>query len=134
MRASRSTEIDTAMCLLVSFALDLWTNATLSSDDHSRVRLLTPVEGSDYINANYVAMPLASRKYICTQGPLRSTSAHFWQMIYEQVSSHKDIHMQRKRTCRTPTLSSWWRSVARTVHRKCSNTSRRRMMKTMSSA
>lgn len=79
------------------------TQYTSCSDDHSRVRLLTPVGGSDYINANYVTMPLASRKYICTQGPLRNTSAHFWQMVYEQVSAYatftcRGVHLQNSHT------------------------------------
>ncbi|CAF2242192.1 unnamed protein product [Rotaria magnacalcarata] len=41
---------------------------------------------NDYINANYVQVPAANRKYILTQGPLQATSGHFWQMVWEQNS------------------------------------------------
>ncbi|CAF1432446.1 unnamed protein product [Adineta steineri] len=52
--------------------------------DETRVCL---IRGSnDYINANYVQVPSAHRKYILTQGPLETTSNHFWQMIWEQNS------------------------------------------------
>ncbi|CAF1464633.1 unnamed protein product [Adineta ricciae] len=52
--------------------------------DDTRVRLLRG--SNDYINANYVQIPSANRKYILTQGPLPTTSNHFWQMIWEQNS------------------------------------------------
>ncbi|CAF4693516.1 unnamed protein product, partial [Rotaria sp. Silwood1] len=52
--------------------------------DDTRVPL---TRGSnDYINASYVEVPAAHRKYILTQGPLQATSSHFWQMIWEQNS------------------------------------------------
>ncbi|KAI7697949.1 Tyrosine-protein phosphatase non-receptor type 1 [Sarcoptes scabiei] len=38
----------------------------------------------DYINASYVSVPTAGRKYILTQGPLPNTSGHFWLMVLEQ--------------------------------------------------
>ncbi|CAF0944826.1 unnamed protein product [Rotaria sordida] len=41
---------------------------------------------NDYINASYIEVPAANRKYILTQGPLQTTSSHFWQMIWEQNS------------------------------------------------
>lgn len=53
--------------------------------DHNRVKLASG--STDYINASYVAH---SDKlgfdctYIATQGPLQSTTADFWEMVYEQ--------------------------------------------------
>ncbi|CAF1008494.1 unnamed protein product, partial [Didymodactylos carnosus] len=50
--------------------------------DDTRVRLNNgPI---DYINASFINVPLANRRYILTQGPLPTTSKHFWQMIWEQ--------------------------------------------------
>jgi protein tyrosine phosphatase len=51
-----------------------------------RGAVATP-DGADYINANLLEYPLPgviSRKYIATQGPLRSTSHDFWTMVWEQ--------------------------------------------------
>ncbi|XP_064812692.1 receptor-type tyrosine-protein phosphatase V-like isoform X2 [Oncorhynchus masou masou] len=54
--------------------------------DHSRVRLslLDSQLHSDYINASYVPGGCTERDFICTQGPLRSTVADFWRMVWEQ--------------------------------------------------
>ncbi|CAF1478672.1 unnamed protein product [Rotaria sordida] len=52
--------------------------------DDTRVRLQRG--SNDYINANYVQVPWANRSYILTQGPLPTTSEHFWQMVWEQNS------------------------------------------------
>ncbi|KAJ1523748.1 hypothetical protein ONE63_001581 [Megalurothrips usitatus] len=50
--------------------------------DHSRIVLNRgPCE---YINANLVKMDKARRQYILTQGPLPSTTGHFWLMVWEQ--------------------------------------------------
>ncbi|KAK3752022.1 hypothetical protein QZH41_009342 [Actinostola sp. cb2023] len=54
--------------------------------DHSRVVLNAEDGDTDYINANFVEVPLVERKYILAQGPLRHTSHHFWQMVWEQKS------------------------------------------------
>jgi len=51
--------------------------------EDTRVRLQhTGVEGSDYINANFVF----EKQYIATQAPLYSTFADFWRMVWEQGS------------------------------------------------
>ncbi|XP_067623406.1 receptor-type tyrosine-protein phosphatase N2 isoform X2 [Eurosta solidaginis] len=55
--------------------------------DHSRVVLnhLANAEGLDYINASTITDhdPRAPA-YVAAQGPLPTTLAHFWQMIWEQ--------------------------------------------------
>ncbi|KAJ8259015.1 hypothetical protein COCON_G00180270 [Conger conger] len=53
--------------------------------DHNRVYLQKGT--NDYINASLLIMKEARRKYILTQGPLPSTSGHFWQMVWEQRSA-----------------------------------------------
>lgn len=55
--------------------------------DHSRVVLnhLTNAEGLDYINASTITdHDPRTAAYVAAQGPLKSTIAHFWQMIWEQ--------------------------------------------------
>ncbi|KAM8966061.1 tyrosine-protein phosphatase non-receptor type 2-like [Sarcophilus harrisii] len=39
---------------------------------------------NDYINASFVVMEAAQRKYILTQGPLPNTFGHFWLMVWQQ--------------------------------------------------
>ncbi|XP_015127199.1 tyrosine-protein phosphatase non-receptor type 1 isoform X3 [Diachasma alloeum] len=52
--------------------------------DHTRIILQ---RGScDYINASFIMVDRAHRHYILTQGPLQSTSGHFWLMVWEQNS------------------------------------------------
>lgn len=50
--------------------------------DHSRVVLRRG--DKDYINASLVEVKAANRSYILTQGPLQSTTSHFWLMVWEQ--------------------------------------------------
>ncbi|KAK3875168.1 hypothetical protein Pcinc_019949, partial [Petrolisthes cinctipes] len=56
--------------------------------DHSRVKLqpTDDEEGSDYINANFVAGYNSPREFIVTQGPLPSTRDDFWRMCWESNS------------------------------------------------
>ena len=54
--------------------------------DQTRVKLnpIEDVEGSDYINANFVVGYKERKRWVCAQGPLESTLADFWRMIHEQ--------------------------------------------------
>ena len=42
------------------------------------------VDGSDYINANFVNGYKKRKLWICAQGPLEYTVPEFWRMVYEQ--------------------------------------------------
>lgn len=57
--------------------------------EHSRVFLqpLRGVEGSDYINANYIDGYKYRNAYIATQSPLPETSDDFWRMLWEHNSN-----------------------------------------------
>lgn len=58
--------------------------------DKTRVKLIDTsrmLEDTDYINASYVTVPKAARKYILTQGPLPLNIDYFWLMVWEQRSN-----------------------------------------------
>ena len=66
--------------------------------DQTRVKLQTPINGFDYINASWVQKIKANNVYddvydflstskmnfILTQNPTKDTKQHFYQMIFEQ--------------------------------------------------
>ncbi|CAC5398797.1 PTPRK [Mytilus coruscus] len=52
--------------------------------DHSRVKLETYNNSTDYINANYIKSYSKDKAYIATQGPKKITLSDFWQMIWQE--------------------------------------------------
>jgi len=58
----------------------------IRSYDQTRVKLTSSeeIEGSDYINANFVVGYKERKRWVCAQGPLEYTLADFWRMIQEQ--------------------------------------------------
>jgi len=58
------------------------------SYDHTRVKLkdTSLSDENDYINGSFCDGFEKRRGFICTQGPLEQTSAHFWQMVWENNS------------------------------------------------
>ncbi|KRY12698.1 Receptor-type tyrosine-protein phosphatase eta [Trichinella patagoniensis] len=52
--------------------------------DISRVKLRFPVDGNDFIHANWVKLPHSPFVYIITQAPLEGTVSHFWSMVWHE--------------------------------------------------
>jgi protein tyrosine phosphatase len=67
--------------------------STLNADErceiqyeHARVRLHRDAEpaSGDYINASHIRLRGSGRHYIASQGPLESTTEHFWQLVLQE--------------------------------------------------
>ena len=56
--------------------------------DDTRVKLeeIPGIQGSDYINANFVDIYQDKNSFIATQAPMECTIKDFWKMIWEQNS------------------------------------------------
>lgn len=63
--------------------------ANVLAFDDTRVKLsvITGIEGSDYINANFIDGYMMRRAFVATQAPIPDTIPDFWRMIWEQESS-----------------------------------------------
>ena len=73
-------------------------NENILPYDQSRVKLKTPINGFDYINASWVKkvkehnvyddvydfLSASKMNFILTQDPTKDTEKHFYQMIFEQ--------------------------------------------------
>ena len=79
-----SIAIDIVMCWHVRHTPSIIQYIICTAADMTRVPLMKAVDNSDYINASLVPVANAYRRYICAQGPLAGTAAHFWQMVHEQ--------------------------------------------------
>uniref|UniRef100_H2ZAR0 Tyrosine-protein phosphatase non-receptor type 20 n=1 Tax=Ciona savignyi TaxID=51511 RepID=H2ZAR0_CIOSA len=64
----------------------IWINVVFLTDDHSRVKLQTDGNESDYINAGYIDSYEGARTFIASQGPKSDTVKDFWKMIWETNS------------------------------------------------
>ena len=56
--------------------------------DDSRVKLtqIPGIEGSDYINANFIDGYMKKKAFIATQAPIPETMPDFWRMIWQENS------------------------------------------------
>ncbi|QSL66827.1 hypothetical protein MERGE_001214 [Pneumocystis wakefieldiae] len=61
--------------------------------DKSRVKLIN--SENNYINASYILLP-NDKKYIASQGPLKSTVLHFWNMVWDNLNDQGIILMLTK--------------------------------------
>ncbi|VDP29109.1 unnamed protein product [Heligmosomoides polygyrus] len=56
-------------------------------NDYTRV-ILNDGKGSDYIHANYIRGEPLVCTFICTQGPMASTTIDFWRMVWMEKVCH----------------------------------------------
>lgn len=53
--------------------------------EHSRVKLQEiGLNGSDYVNANFIKTERSNKRYIATQSPIPETFADFWNVVWQQ--------------------------------------------------
>ena len=78
--SSASTPSSSVGELPCNSVLNRYTN--ILPNDSTRVRLVGHAH-TDYINANFVEVKRAGRRYVMTQGPLSHTSEQFWHMAWQ---------------------------------------------------
>lgn len=61
----------------------------------------------DYTNACYVSGNTHAREYVMCQGPMTSTIAHFWQMVWEQKSD-AIVMLTNLRESGRPKCDQYW--------------------------
>lgn len=66
--------------------------------DVSRIKLKTPIQGSDYINASPIVLKSKQnassdkpQKYIATQGPKQGQYLHFWRMVHQEIGEDTGV-------------------------------------------
>ena len=64
-----------------------YANVLAFDDTRVKLSMITGIEGSDYINANFIDGYMTRRAFIATQAPIPDTIPDFWRMIWEQESS-----------------------------------------------
>jgi len=70
--------------ILVILKKNRWANILPYDDTRVVLTTIPGVEGSDYINANWISdLQGSNRAYICTQGPVQNTIGDFWRMTFE---------------------------------------------------
>lgn len=54
--------------------------------EHARVRVkeLNSPNSGDYINASHIQLRGSDKSYIASQGPLESTTEHFWKLVLQE--------------------------------------------------
>ncbi|KAF2834938.1 hypothetical protein M501DRAFT_943056 [Patellaria atrata CBS 101060] len=53
--------------------------------EHTRVKIQGVGKGEcDYVNASHISSPWSNKHYIATQGPLPTTFADFWNVVWQQ--------------------------------------------------
>ena len=63
-----------------------YANILLYDDSRVKLSLIPGVEGSDYINANYIDGYMKNKAFIATQAPIPDTISDFWRMIWQESS------------------------------------------------
>ncbi|CAJ0567010.1 unnamed protein product, partial [Mesorhabditis spiculigera] len=74
---------DTAKCTVSGRNPTLNRYKDIGCHDHNRVHVVG-ANPDEYIHANYVGTEKNPKRFICTQGPMETTSADFWMMVIQQ--------------------------------------------------
>uniref|UniRef100_A0A0N4ZBH1 protein-tyrosine-phosphatase n=1 Tax=Parastrongyloides trichosuri TaxID=131310 RepID=A0A0N4ZBH1_PARTI len=86
-------------------------NSVILPYDSTRVilKMISGIEGSDYINANWIDGYRQRKAYITTQSPLPHTANDFWRMIWETESSVV-VMLTKLKEMRTERSYEYWPS------------------------